>query len=202
MKPISFPTRVFNHEINKIASSLAQTPSHLTRASLGLGAIAIEPAVDYFSNINASKEERRFSLAKTISKIVIGTLSGVLARYIGLKLGQGYFKKILREIAPELKKDASKAKEILENKLPGIHKDIIDKMLPEFKNITDDISKELPETCKQIATNFGDAVGFVTAALFTMFIEVPLIGPAMNKIMIVISPKKQENQNQKGVVKQ
>lgn len=97
IRPISVGN-ILNH---KRSDKLANMLSHHVRFITGIGTICCEPAVDYWSNRKQSKGEQQYSLVKTIIKIVVGTASGVTARYIGYKLGKKYVQK---QLAPLIKK--------------------------------------------------------------------------------------------------
>lgn len=64
------------HNFLKRAGNLS-TPAN--RALLGATAIAIQPAID-LTNKDVDKKTREVSAARTISKIVIGTATGILVR--------------------------------------------------------------------------------------------------------------------------
>jgi hypothetical protein len=91
--------------------------SYHVRMALGIGALSIEPFVDFYSNKKMDKESRWYSAVKTSAKIIIGTATGVTARYFGQKVGARYFAKFMRKtIVPILKEHNIPAlKKVLKN---------------------------------------------------------------------------------------
>lgn len=86
--PVSVPVTILGKNTAKIAKQLASLDNCSTRLALGVGALLVEPSVDYFSNRNLSKEDRTYSVVKTCSKIIIGTATGVIARFVGQSRGR------------------------------------------------------------------------------------------------------------------
>lgn len=70
--------RLFVNKIGNVLNSPEQ------RLILGATALATQPFIDFY-NRSADEETRAVSTARTIGKIVAGTLTGVLIRYGAIK---------------------------------------------------------------------------------------------------------------------
>ncbi|MEI7473386.1 MAG: hypothetical protein WCK67_01290 [bacterium] len=178
--------------------NFANLDNYVTRLGIGAGAIAIEPAVDYYSNRKLSKEDRKYSVVKTCSKIIIGTLTGVAARYIGQKQGRQCFINAIKKLKPaveELKGSPELAIKKIQETFPGLSKkagnDIFhDIITPNSEVILNKKTGEsLIKSGKKLADCFGDVVGVVTTVLFTLSLDIPVMNYSMNKVMSLICPE-------------
>lgn len=91
MKPITVRDSVFERFIKPAG----KVDSYVTRLALGVGALSVEPFVDYYSNRNLDDQSRSYSAVKTCAKIIIGTATGVAARFLGQKQGARFFAELM-----------------------------------------------------------------------------------------------------------
>ena len=61
------------------------------RLILGISALASQPFIDYY-NKNVDEKTRKYSVCKTISKIVVGTTVGVIVRCLAIKYSANLLK--------------------------------------------------------------------------------------------------------------
>lgn len=265
MKPIIGSDYLFN----KLIRPIGRVDSYVTRLTLGVGALAIEPFVDYYSNKNLDEQSRSYSAVKTCAKIVIGTSTGVVARFLGQKQGAKFFEELMRKKLkdmPEIAKLQGNLQEIktsvkeyltsdkfdlpqelsdkiksvfgedgckkllntqgsegaireakiklsrpglnpaekdeillgvnksLENSVP-IPQEMVDtfrRNLPFSKAHGEKIVKDTVNDPQGVVTTlskgFGDVVGVLSAALFTLAFDVPLINLSLNYIMEKLFP--------------
>lgn len=224
IRPIPIPS---NLESAKVFKYLANFDNCATRLSIGLGALCVEPLVDYYSNRNLSTEDRKYSVVKTCSKIFIGTATGVTARFLGQAQGREYLLKLINNEIKPLVLNAAKTPEFKKavegltgkekNQIPEvvkkvmneiklkkiyIHDEVLNDMMKEIVTKAKEVSigndKTIIASGKKLADSFGDAVGVATAALFCLTLDIPLMNLAMNKIMSVIHPKTKEAQQKGG----
>ena len=76
--------------LKKCATNIAGPESRLI---LGVSALATQPFIDYY-NKNVDEKTRKYSVCKTISKIIVGTTVGVIVRALAIK----YSAKLLRAV--------------------------------------------------------------------------------------------------------
>lgn len=97
MKPIVIgdkPTKILTKYATKIAG-----PEN--RLILGVSAIASQPFIDYF-NKNVDEKTRKYSVCKTIAKIIVGTTVGVIVRALAIKYSARYIKSVdVSKIMPD-----------------------------------------------------------------------------------------------------
>lgn len=262
MRPITVRDSVFE----KFIRPTGQVDSYVTRLALGVGALSVEPFVDYYSNRKLDEQSRSYSAVKTCAKIIIGTSTGVAARFLGQKQGARFFEELMHKqlkkipevlnLQGDVKAIKDSVKEYLngkgelseetlgkiktvfgqENKdknLPGSEKVLetirqaktkiaepnsdpnevlfgvvrtIENGVPVKKELVDTVLKSLPfkkahgekivrdiiNDPKSVITNlskaFGDFIGVVSAALFTIAFDIPLINLSLNYIMEKLFP--------------
>ena len=101
MKPIVIgdkPTSILTKYATKIAG-----PEN--RLILGVSALASQPFIDYF-NKNVDEKTRKYSVCKTIAKIVVGTTVGVIVRALAIKYSARYIKSVdVSKIMPDVLKN-------------------------------------------------------------------------------------------------
>jgi len=100
-----------NSVINSVAYIGRKWTSPQQRLIMGATAVFMQPVIDA-KNKHVDNETKKVSVAKTISKIVIGTLTGFAVRYLCIK-GIKSCSVPLEEISKELKPFAKKMKTIL-----------------------------------------------------------------------------------------
>ena len=79
--------RYFLRWISKNFSSPQQ------RAVLGVTALCTQPFIDLY-NSHIKKEDKPVTVAKTISKIVVGTTAGILMRHYAIKIAKNFTKSV------------------------------------------------------------------------------------------------------------
>lgn len=72
---------------NNIITLATIKPAYL-RLIAGGGSLLTRPTVDYFTNKNLDEKTKKLSLAKAVSGIIIGTITGVFSRSIGFSIGE------------------------------------------------------------------------------------------------------------------
>jgi len=90
-----------------------------TRLILGATALATQPFLDYY-NQSVDEKTRKYSVCKTIAKIVVGTTVGVIVRSLSIKYAGQLLRSIdVTKIAPNvLKKKESRS--LLKNTIGDI----------------------------------------------------------------------------------
>ena len=87
-------TKFLSHCATKIAG-----PEN--RLILGITALASQPFIDYF-NSSVDKKTRKYSVCKTIAKIVIGTAVGVVVRSLAIKYSANFLKVVdISKVVPD-----------------------------------------------------------------------------------------------------
>jgi hypothetical protein len=76
----------------KVISRINSINGWQNRAIYGVSAIASQPFFDY-KNPNVDKTTQKYSLIKTLTKIVVGTGVGIASRAIFQKWGENLYKK-------------------------------------------------------------------------------------------------------------
>jgi len=98
-KPMSFLT--------KCATKIAGPENRLI---LGVSALASQPFIDYY-NKNVDEKTRKYSVCKTISKIVVGTTVGVIVRSLAIKYSANLLKSVdISNILPNALKNPESRK--------------------------------------------------------------------------------------------
>ena len=88
--------------LNTCATKIAGPENRLI---LGVSALASQPFIDYY-NKNVDEKTRKYSVCKTISKIVIGTTVGVIVRSLAIKYSANLLKFVdVSKIAPDALKN-------------------------------------------------------------------------------------------------
>ena len=80
MKPIVLSQKATNL-IRNCATKIAGPENRLI---LGITALTSQPFIDYY-NKNVDEETRKYSVCKTIAKILVGTTMGVIVRTLAIK---------------------------------------------------------------------------------------------------------------------
>lgn len=162
---MKIPPIVISHKsISDRIKAAGSMPSHHVRLMLGIGALSIEPFVDYYSNRKLDPQTRRYSLTKTVLKILVGTTTGVLSRSLAAGKGSQYLTKLLNNPKKQ---------------------DFVKKI-----GLNPATFKKNPEKIKELSAAFGDAVGVCSTALFTICCDVPVINRLMDKVMAKFFPDK------------
>ena len=98
-KPMSFLT--------KCATKIAGPENRLI---MGVSALASQPFIDYY-NKNVDEKTRKYSVCKTISKIVVGTTVGVIVRSLSIKYSAKLLKSVdISNILPNVLKNPESRK--------------------------------------------------------------------------------------------
>ena len=72
------------------------------RLILGVSALASQPFIDFF-NKNVDEKTRKYSVCKTIAKIVVGTTIGVLVRALSIKYSANLLKTVdVSKVIPDV----------------------------------------------------------------------------------------------------
>ena len=74
--------------LSNLATKIAGPENRLI---LGVSALASQPFIDYY-NKNVDKETRKYSVCKTIAKILVGTTVGVIVRALAIKYSANLLK--------------------------------------------------------------------------------------------------------------
>jgi len=106
------PMKVLAHCANKLAG-----PEN--RLILGVSALASQPFIDYY-NKEVDEKTRKYSVCKTIAKIVVGTTVGVIVRALAIKYSANLLKSVdVSKIAPTVLRKPESRK-ILQNTIGDI----------------------------------------------------------------------------------
>ncbi|MCQ2957470.1 MAG: hypothetical protein MJ180_01050 [Candidatus Gastranaerophilales bacterium] len=89
MKPILLGDKPMNF-LTKCATKIAGPENRLI---LGVSALASQPFIDYY-NKNVDEKTRKYSVCKTIAKIVVGTTVGVIVRSLAIKYSANLLKSV------------------------------------------------------------------------------------------------------------
>jgi len=121
----------------------------------GVAALAIQPYID-FQNKKADEDTRAVSVARTIGKIVAGTLVGVCVRYLGIFVARSLSRFVIEEnngLITSIKRKSFKDF-LLPNFSPDFYKEITkEEFLTKYNNTTKTIGTVLA-TVTMIFTNF------------------------------------------------
>lgn len=144
----------------------------------GATALALQPFID-FQNHAADEDTRAVSVARTIGKIVAGTLAGVAIRYAAIALAKGFSKYTLKE-GPKYLTDIKR-------------KTKYDILLPKFDCTKEQIEKvdfldKYDKTIKTIGTFIG-----TVAMVFTNFIIDAPLTKIITKWLTPVIKKKVED---------
>ena len=97
------PMQLLSYCANKLAG-----PEN--RLILGVSALASQPFIDYY-NKNVDEKTRKYSVCKTIAKIVVGTTVGVIVRALAIKYSANLLKTVdVTKIAPDVLKNPESRK--------------------------------------------------------------------------------------------
>lgn len=138
------------------------------RASLGVAALAFQPAIDYFNPMTDEKT-RKFSVLKTIVKVVVGTISGLLVR--------GAVIKLINKSIPDISKftKGSDGFKKAEEKLKKFTNNIKDAKLREtVNNIFKDSDKK-----KKFTDNLATVVGLIAVGIGDFTVDMPIAKAAI-----------------------
>ena len=106
------PMKILGYCANKLAG-----PEN--RLILGVSALASQPFIDFY-NKNVDEETRKYSVCKTISKIIIGTTVGVIVRSLAIKYSARFLKSVdVSAVAPDILK-SPESRKILQNTIGDI----------------------------------------------------------------------------------
>ena len=102
--------------LNTCATKIAGPENRLI---LGVSALASQPFIDYY-NKNVDEKTRKYSVCKTIAKIIVGTTVGVIVRSLAIKYSANLLKSVdVSKIVPDaLQKPESR--KILQNTIGDI----------------------------------------------------------------------------------
>jgi hypothetical protein len=211
-------TVIAGADLSRKIIPVGKIDSYKVRFALGVGALLIEPGVDFYSNKKMNKECRWYSVVKTGMKIIIGTATGVTARYFGQKIGAGFFTQKIRALLKENKNLITQAKaklskvkpeDILHFPIDRVLVENVSKKLKINQPKSEDIARKLiidpTSISEDLAKAFGDFTGVLTAGLFTLAIDAPLISKTINYTMDRFFPgynlQSQNKKNQVGCKK-
>lgn len=144
----------------------------------GATALVLQPLID-FKNRAADEDTRSVSVARTIGKILAGTIAGVTIRYAGIKLAKSFSKYTLTEGGKYLTEIKRKTK--------------YDILLPEFDCSKIQIEKvDFINKYDKTIKNIGTALATI-AMIFTNFlIDAPLT-KVITKWLTPVVKQKVEN---------
>lgn len=116
MRPIAKlgekPMKILGYCANKLAG-----PEN--RLILGVSALASQPFIDFY-NKNVDEKTRKYSVCKTISKIIVGTTVGVIVRALAIKYSSRLLKSVdVSRVAPDILKSPDSRK-VLQNTIGDI----------------------------------------------------------------------------------
>jgi len=100
--------RELGKKTTAVVNKLGDMGAAELRFFLGTTALMIKPSIDYFSNRHLDKDTRKYSVGKVVSKTIIGTTTGVLARYLGYKAGDKLIRKNLLSVPADILQDAAR----------------------------------------------------------------------------------------------
>ena len=141
----------------------------------GVTALAIQPAIDY-NNHKADKETRAISVARTIGKIVAGTLTGVAIRYASIALTKKFSQYKIQEIILD------KGQELVKKIVPKTSKDVFMPTI-NFANPT-----MTAEKFAEKYDNYIKAMGTVLACVTMMFTNFLIDAPLTKLITKWLTP--------------
>lgn len=174
--PKKFISNVIGRYINSPEQRLIQ----------GVTALGIQPFIDY-NNDSADQETRAVSVARTIGKIVAGTITGVLIRYAAIYATKAFSEyKIQKIISGYVESVGAKSKKDIF--MPNLSFERPSKTPKEFKTMYDNYIKTmgtLVATFTMLFTNF------LVDAPFTKYITKKLT-PVVKRH---INPKEANNES-------
>ncbi len=89
------------------------------RLILGISALASQPFIDFY-NKNVDEKTRKYSVCKTIAKIIVGTTVGVIVRALAIKYSAQLLKTVdVSELVPNVLRKPENRK-ILQNTIGDI----------------------------------------------------------------------------------
>jgi hypothetical protein len=175
---------VVNNKTRQIVSNVIgrYINSPEQRLLQGATALAIQPAFDYY-NPKADKETRAVSTARTIGKIVSGTIVGIIVRYLSIALAMKFSNY----------KITSKQGNFVKSIVPLSKKDIL------TPNIKFDIPSKTVEDIELMRKNYTKTIGSFIAC-FTLLFTNFLVDAPLTKILTKIITPKINNKLQKQEV--
>ena len=170
----------------QISNFINFTPTH-QRFTLGATGIVSQPALDY-SNPWVDKDTRKYSAIKTAIKIFVGTITGVLSRYGGQKMGEWLVNTGKMEVPQSIL-----------TKFKNMGPDTLRYEFAKVKNIPIEKVPRDPNLYTTFAKmRFGNAVGWVcavlAAAVAVFALEIPFINKLLNRALKKFAPQDDQNQ--------
>lgn len=171
---------------SKIIGKYINSPEQ--RLIQGVTALALQPAIDYM-NHKADDETRAVSVARTIGKIIAGTIVGVAVRYGAIALAKNFthYKVVsfennfIKAIAPKTKKDFL---------MPSITFDNPNKIAPHLADLHDNYIKTIGTLIATFAMVFTN---FLIDAPLTKWITKKLTPNVRNRINEKEKPEVKES---------
>lgn len=165
----------FKMPFNKTYSWMSSANGVHQRLVLGVASIATQPFIDYY-NPKADEKTRKYSVLKTVVKIVVGTTVGCLVRKGAIELTNSLVKDSKKFTSgiknPEAKKNIEK--------WLAFKKDASGKVLKDEKG------KDIPtDKRKQFVGNLGTIFGIIGVVAADLAIDMPVA-----KFLIEKSAKK------------
>lgn len=166
------------------------------RLVLGVASLSTQPLFDYY-NKNVDQDTRKYSTARTIAKIVVGTTEGCIVRAFAIKHGGKYAYKALKDpvfvdnLLPKIKKISKNPAKFDEIKnsikawqgLELTNKELFNKLnMGELKKDT-----TLYPFAKMI-NEAGNVIAVASAFLAALVIDIPVTNKALNKLMSIMFP--------------
>ncbi len=102
--------------LNTCATKIAGPQNRLI---LGVSALASQPFIDYF-NKNVDENTRKYSVCKTLAKIIVGTIVGVTVRSLAIKYSANLLKSVdISHVLPDVLRNL-KSRKMLQNTIGDI----------------------------------------------------------------------------------
>lgn len=127
-------------------SWLTHMNSFQQRFAIGVGALLCQPPIDYFNPMTDEKT-RKFSVIKTVVKIVVGTTTGLIVRKAGMMMAEHQLKDSAKFI--------SKIKDV--------------NIAKKMKEICSDDNRK-----KQFISNYGTVLGLLTMYVGDFTFDMPI----------------------------
>lgn len=106
MKPILLGKKTTD-VLSKYATKIAGPENRLI---LGVSALASQPFIDYYNN-KVDEKTRKYSVCKTVAKIIVGTTVGVIVRAAAIKYSARFIKSVdVSKIKPDVLKNENSRK--------------------------------------------------------------------------------------------
>lgn len=171
---------IINNKAEKFVSEFVgkHINSPEQRLIQGATALAMQPFID-FKNRAADEDTRAVSVARTIGKIVAGTLAGVTIRYAAIGIARGFSKYTLTEGAKYLTEIKRKTK--------------YDILLPKFDCSKQQIEKvDFIEKYNKTIKTIGTFIATIAMVFTNFLIDAPLT-KIITKWLTPFVKKKVEN---------